>query len=285
MRSILVAGALAVFAVTSPAQAQDAEVDASTVLAEVNGTQITLGHVIALRASLPDQYQQIPDEMLLPGLVEQLVDQTLLADEVSASTESDPASVKLLLENERRGALATRAVQAAFAEPVDEAAVTAAYEAAIAGFVGEPQFNASHILVADEATAAQLKAELDGGADFAALASEHSADPGSGSNGGLLGWFGTGQMVPEFEAGVAGLEPGEVSDPVQSQFGWHVILLNEKRDTTPPTLDEVRPEVENQVRQEALQARVAAMREGAEVELHLDGVAPSAIRQDELLAD
>src|SRR5690606_9183133 len=141
-------------------------------------------------------------------------DQTLLAERVSTSPENDPASVRLLLDNERRGALATRAVQADFAAPVDEAAVTAAYEAAIADFAPQTEFNASHILVTEEETASELNAEIDGGADFAALAAEHSADPGSGANGGELGWFGLGRMVPEFEAAVAGMEAGEVSDPV-----------------------------------------------------------------------
>ena len=291
MRIILLAGAVSVLALTSAAQAQDQvqeqvqDYDASTVVARVNGTEITLGHVIMLRGSLPEQYQQLPDEMLLPGLVEQLIDQTLLAEGVSDAPENDPASVRLLLENERRGALATRAVQADFEAPVDEAAVVAAYEAAIADFVPETEFNASHILVAEEEAAAEIRAEIEAGGDFEALAAEHSADPGSGANGGLLGWFGMGRMVPEFEAAVAALETGQISEPVQSQFGWHVIRLNETRETTPPTLEEVRPEVENQVRQQALQDRVIGMREGAEIELLVEGVPPAAIRQGELVAD
>src|SRR5690606_1102060 len=83
MRNFLLAGAVSAFALASAAHAQDADYDASTVLARVNGTEITLGHVLMLRGSLPEQYQQLPDEMLLPGLVEQLVDQTLLAQGVS----------------------------------------------------------------------------------------------------------------------------------------------------------------------------------------------------------
>ncbi len=285
MRSLLVAGAVAALVLASGARAQDAEYDASTVLARVNGTEITLGHVIILRESLPQQYQQIPDDVLLPGLVEQLVDQTLLADEVSASPDSDPAAVRLLLENERRGALATRAVQQQFEAPVDSAEVEAAYETAIAGFQPQTEYNASHILVADEALAADLKAQIDGGADFAALATEHSTDPGSGAQGGLLGWFGEGRMVPEFETATAALEAGQVSEPVQSQFGWHIIRLNETRETTPPTLDEVRPEVENQIRQEGLQARVEALREAATIELGVTEVPAEALRNTGLLAD
>jgi peptidyl-prolyl cis-trans isomerase C len=285
MRSLLAAGAVSALVIAFGARAQEATYDASTVLARVNGTEITLGHVIILRDSLPQQYQQLPDEMLLPGLVEQLVDQTLLANEASASPETDPLAVKLRLENERRGALATRAVEADFANPLDPAAVEAAYQAAIADFAPETEYNASHILVADEAAAVALKEQIDGGADFAALAAENSTDPGSAANGGLLGWFGMGRMVPEFEAGVAGLEVGQVSDPVQSQFGWHIIKLNETRETSAPTLDEVRPEVENQLRQEALQARLTALREGATVEIDVDGVPPAAIRESDLVAN
>lgn len=285
MRSLLAAGAVSALLAAVGAHAQEASHDASTVLARVNGTEITLGHVIVLRDSLPPQYQQLPDEMLLPGLVEQLVDQTLLANEESASPDSDPLAVRLRLENERRGVLATRSVEAEFAEPLDEAAVQAAYETAIADFVPETEYNASHILVADEELAAELKAEIDGGADFAALAEEHSTDPGSAGSGGLLGWFGMGRMVPEFETAVAGLEVGEVSDPVQTQFGWHVVRLNETRETTPPALSEVRPEVENQLRQEALQARLTELRAGATVEIDLQDVPPAAIRDGSLVAD
>jgi peptidyl-prolyl cis-trans isomerase C len=285
MRSILAAGLVAGLALTSPVLAQDSAekgYDASTVLATVNGDAITLGNVIALRDRLPPQYQNLPDDVLMKGLLDQLVDQQLLATALSASPESDPLQVKLAVENERRTVLAGLAAEAAVADAVDDAKVQAAYDAQVAAFQPAPEFSAAHILVDSEEKAAALKAEIDGGKDFAEVAKANSSD-GSAANGGDLGWFGMGQMVPEFETAVVALEPGQVSAPVKSQFGWHLIKLNEKRETTPPPLDAARPEIENQLRQQALEARLAELRAAAKIETPETGTPPAAIRVSDLL--
>ena len=167
----------------------------------------------------------------------------------------------LHLDNERRGALAGLAAEAAVADAVDDAKVQAAYDKQVAEFQPQPEFSAAHILVDSEEKAKALKAEIDGGADFAEVAKANSSD-GSAASGGDLGWFGPGQMVPEFETAVSGMEVGAVSGPVQSQFGWHLIKLNDKRETTAPALEEARPVIEDQLRQEALQARIAELRAG-----------------------
>ena len=226
MRSLLTAGLLAGIALATPAWADDKAYDASTVLATVNGTEITLGHVIAMRDQLPQQYQSLPDDVLMTGLVDQLVDQELLAEAQSASPESDPLQVRLAVDNQRRGALAGIAANAAVVDAVDDAKIKAAYDAEIAAFQPAPEFSAAHVLVDSEEKAKALKAEIDGGKDFAEVAKANSSD-GSAASGGDLGWFGLGQMVPEFEAAVTTLEVGQVSEPVKSQFGWHLIKLNE----------------------------------------------------------
>ena len=282
MRSLLTAGLLAGIALATPAWADDKAYDASTVLATVNGTEITLGHVIAMRDQLPQQYQSLPDDVLMTGLVDQLVDQELLAEAQSASPESDPLQVRLAVDNQRRGALAGIAANAAVVDAVDDAKIKAAYDAEIAAFQPAPEFGAAHILVDSEEKAKALKAEIDGGKDFAEVAKANSSD-GSAASGGDLGWFGLGQMVPEFEAAVTTLEVGQVSEPVKSQFGWHLIKLNEKRDTAPPTLDEARPELENQLRQAALQARLEELRAAATIEKPETDTPPAAIRESNLL--
>ena len=282
MRSLLTAGLLAGIALATPAWADDKAYDASTVLATVNGTEITLGHVIAMRDQLPQQYQSLPDDVLMTGLVDQLVDQELLAEAQSASPESDPLQVRLAVDNQRRGALAGIAANAAVVDAVDDAKIKAAYDAEIAAFQPAPEFSAAHILVDSEEKAKALKAEIDGGKDFAEVAKANSSD-GSAASGGDLGWFGLGQMVPEFEAAVTTLEVGQVSEPVKSQFGWHLIKLNEKRDTAPPTLDEARPELENQLRQAALQARLEELRAAATIEKPETDTPPAAIRESNLL--
>ena len=282
MRSLLTAGLLAGIALATPAWADDKAYDASTVLATVNGTEITLGHVIAMRDQLPQQYQSLPDDVLMTGLVDQLVDQELLAEAQSASPESDPLQVRLAVDNQRRGALAGIAANAAVVDAVDDAKIKAAYDKQVADFKPAPEWTASHILVDSEDKAKALKAEIDGGKDFAEVAKANSSD-GSAASGGDLGWFGLGQMVPEFEAAVTTLEVGLVSEPVKSQFGWHLIKLNEKRDTSPPTLDEARPELENQLRQAALQARLEELRAAATIEKPETDTPPAAIRESNLL--
>ena len=299
MRSIFAAGLVAGLALASPVLAQDAAqnagqnagtnadtpakaYDATTVLATVDGTTITLGNVIALRDRLPPQYQNLPDDVLLKGLLDQLVDQQLLATALSASPESDPLQVKLAVENERRTALAGIAASDAVATAVDDTKVQAAYDKMVADFKPAPEFNAAHILVDSEDKAKALKAEIDGGKDFAEVAKANSSD-GSAANGGDLGWFGAGQMVPEFETAVVALEVGQVSAPVKSQFGWHIIKLNDKRETTPPPLDQARPEIENQLRQAALEAKLVELRAGATIETPDTGTPAAAIRESDLL--
>lgn len=284
MRSLLIAGFLASAAVVPSAWAADPAYDASTVLATVNGTDITLGNVIVMRQRLPEQYQGLPDDTLLTGIVQQLVDQAILAQSISASPETDPLEVSLMVENERRGALAGIVAQKVMAEPVDAEAVQAAYDAQIADFQPVPEFDASHILVQSEEESTALLAEITGGADFAEVAMANSTD-GAAQSGGELGWFSAGQMVPEFETAVAEMEVGEVAGPIQTQFGWHLIKLNAKRDTAPPPLDTVRAEIEGQLHQQALADQLDILRENAQIDVKADAVPATAIRDIGLVAN
>lgn len=257
---------------------------ADTVLATVNGTQITLGNVIAMVGALPPQYQDLPDGALLKGLLDQMVDQQLLANAESTSPDTDPLQVKLAVENQRRTVLASMAAQAAVANAVTPDAVKAAYDKMVADFKPATEWNAAHILVESEEKAKELKAKIDGGEDFAEVAKANSSD-GSAASGGDLGWFGPGQMVPEFETAVKGLQKGQVSEPVKSQFGWHLVKLLDSRETTPPTLEQATPQIENQLRQSALEAKIAELRAAGKVEVSEDAVPPAAIRDGNLLTN
>ena len=143
-------------------------------------------------------------------------------------------------------------------------ALQKAYVEAYGDAEPESEYNASHILVETEDEAKALVEALEGGADFAELAKEKSTGP-SGPRGGLLGWFGKGAMVPSFEEAVIALEPGAISAPVQTQFGWHVIILNETRVKDAPPLDSVRGELMESLQRAAIEARVAELENGAEV--------------------
>ncbi|WP_415922387.1 peptidylprolyl isomerase [Tateyamaria sp. SN6-1] len=257
--------ALAVSAAMAlPAAAQDAD----TVLATVNGTEITLGHVIVARQSLPEQYQQLPNEVLFDGILGQLVEQELLAQ--SSAADKAPY-IQLSLDNEERSLTAGDAINSLLEAELTEDALRAAYETQKAESAPQEEYNASHILVETEEAAQAVIEEIEGGADFAAVAREKSTGP-SGPNGGSLGWFGTGAMVPSFEAAVIALEVGAVSAPVQTQFGWHVIILNDTRTQSFPTFEEARDELADNLRADVVANHIASLREAAEVDqIDLEG--------------
>lgn len=271
---------LALFLATG-AVAQDAP-SASDVMATVNGTEITLGQMIITRSQLPPQYQQLPDEVLFDGVLEQLIQQQVLADTLAEV----PARVTIALENERRSLLAGEVVNSISDEAVTEAGVTAAYEEMIADMGEAEEFNAAHILVETEQEALAVIDRLDAGEDFADIARELSTDFGSGANGGDLGWFGPGMMVPPFEQAVMALEAGAVSAPVETQFGWHVITLNDTREVTPPALDEVRADIEAELRQQAIEARLTGLLDGADVTRpDAEAVDPAVLRDLSILGE
>ncbi len=266
---------LALSAAISTAALADSGPNAETVVASVNGEEITLGHVIMAGATLPEQYRQVPADVLYNAVLDQLIQQTALVQ----SRDGDvPAAVELSLENERRSLLAADAIETAMADVGSEEELRAAYDAKYADGTGGTEFNASHILVESKEDADAVKAELDGGADFAETAKAKSTGP-SGPNGGELGWFSDGQMVPEFQEAVNALEVGQVSEPIQTQFGWHVIILNDKRDKEAPELEAVANELLAELRQNALEDRIEELTSKADIERPvIEGLKPEMIK-------
>jgi peptidyl-prolyl cis-trans isomerase C len=273
---------------TAGAQAGDdaaaAAPSADTVVATVAGTPISLGELIAVRRNLPAQYQQLPDEVLMSALVEQVTDQILLEQAARNAGVDEERAVRYMLENQARAVLANAFMERAISERITDAALQEAYEGKYAAAEPAEEVRAAHILVEDEARAKELKAKLDDGAEFAALAAEHGTD-GTASRGGELGWFVHEQMVPEFADAAFAMEPGEISDPVQSPFGWHIIKLEEKRDRPVPALQEVRDELVEELSQQAQLDVIGQLREDAEIERADETVPASAIRADELIAE
>lgn len=263
-----------------PAVAQEPTAD--TVVATVNGVEITLGNVIVLRETLPAQYQGLPDDVLFKGLVDQLVQQIVLEQTLGdALTQKD----KLRLENDRRTYLSGKVLEKVIAGAVTDEAISAAYEARFKDAKPETEYSAAHILVATEDEAKSLKTELDGGADFAALASAHSTDTGSAVNGGDLGWFSKGMMVKPFEDAVLTMKPGEVAGPVQTQFGWHLIKLKESRAKPQPTLEELRDELASEVEQKAVEGYLKTLTDAAKVVRPETTIDPKLMRNDALVAN
>lgn len=258
--------------------------DLDTVVATVNDTEITLAHLVAIYDRLPPNYRQIPAEVLFPGLLDQLVDQQLLMEAALANDAEEKRTVRIQLENDRRAALANDSVMRVIDAEVTEDAVQAAYEEITSEMTRTQEYNASHILVEAEEEAIEIKGLLEDGADFAELAAERSTGP-SGPNGGNLGWFGPGQMVPEFDAAVQELEVGTISEPVQTQFGWHVLTVNETRLSPLPSLEELREEIEGQLNQDALAAEIEGLRDAAQIVLPEAQVPATALGELDLTAD
>lgn len=263
-----------------PALAQDDAPTADTVVATVNGTEITLGELIILREKLPAQYQALPDDMLFKGLIDQAVQQTALEQSVAeTATKRD----EIWMRTDQRSYLAGKALQAVVQAAVTDEALQKAYDEKYGNAPAAKEYNAQHILVDSEEKANELKAQIDGGADFAELAKANSTDTGSAVNGGDLGWFGLGMMVAPFEEAVVAATPGTVTAPVKTDFGWHLIKVNEVRDAAKPTIDEVRDELAAGIEQAAVEAHVTELTGKAEITRPGEGLDPALLRDATLL--
>jgi peptidyl-prolyl cis-trans isomerase C len=280
MKKLFASAAIAAL-LALPAAAQETEASADTVLATVNGQDITVGHLIAMYGMLPEQYRQLPAQVLFDGMLEQLVQQQVLAD---VARQDMSTQVELGLQNEERAFLAASYIDSVAMAEISDEELQAEYDAQFASVEPAQEFNASHILVESEEEAQALIDQLAEGADFAELAMESSIGP-SGPNGGQLGWFTAGMMVPEFESAVFELEPGEVSAPVQTQFGWHVVLLNDTRAQEPPALDEVRADLIEGLRRARVDARIDELMGEAEVERPMLDIDPEVIANIDLLTE
>ena len=242
----------------STAVAQDATAD--TVVATVGETEITLGQMIITRAQLPAQYAQLGDDVLFDGILDQLIQQQVLAD----TLDDVPGRVTYAVENERRSLMAGEVISTITNDALTDDAIADAYKERFADATPATEYNASHLLVETQEEAVAAKARVDAGEEFADVARDVSTGP-TGPNGGNLGWFGTGQMVPEFEAATMALSVGDVSDPVQTQFGWHVVTLLETRNKEVPALEDVRQELSGQIQEAAIQARLAELTGAADI--------------------
>jgi len=264
LRSLAVAGLVGLLAGT--AAAADDPVVALVGDEEIRRTEVLeVIEQLRMRADMPPQalYRQALDR---------LIDSRLLAAEARrAGVEKDPTFKAQLAELERR-LLQQTYLDRLMTEAVTEEKVAARYKERYRGGKGPREVHARHILVRDEATAETLIAELRGGKDFAALARQHSSD-GSASRGGDLGFFGPGAMVPPFEKAAFGLAVGEFTrEPVESQFGWHVIKVEAERTGEAPPLDAVRENLQQEMARDVILARLTELQNGAKIERrNIDG--------------
>jgi peptidyl-prolyl cis-trans isomerase C len=231
----------------------------------VNGQPITRDMLqVALAELPPEMREQALSPELLPQLQDKLLYQELLWQEATARGLADDPLIRERLAFAQREVLAYAVMEAEADKRSDDAALRAYYEAHPDYFATQ-QVHARHILVTEESQILALAERARAGEDFAALARAHSIDPGSGPLGGDLGWFGRGQMVPEFEAVAFSGVIGTVQGPVRSQFGWHLILVEGARDKVP--LGEVSERLRQKLRQEAAQSYLEELRQRSQIDI------------------
>jgi len=266
MRMHAVAG-LALFASLSGAAlalAQDPAED--PVVAKVNGQEIRQSTILEMAGRLPAQYQANL-QAVMPLLVERAVDFKLLAEAGRGAGLAGDDEVKDRLARAESDIIRDVYLEREIEERLTQERVVARYEQMIEENPPQPEIRARHILLETDEDARAVIAELDGGADFAELAKEKSTGP-SGPQGGDLGFFQAEQMVPEFSQAAFALEPGSYSsEPVQTQFGFHVIKVEDSRLPDPPALEEMEPEIRRALTSEVVDEVVAGLREGAEIEI------------------
>ena len=236
------------------------------VVATVNGVKVHRSMLAEAQQLLPPQYQKIPLAQIYPALVDSVIDMKLAAaDAREKKLHQDPEFKKLMRRIEDQ-MLQRSSLQKIMSEGITEDAVRARYDKMVAGKSGAEEVHARHILVKTEDEAKAIIKDLKGGADFETLAREKSTGP-SGPNGGDLGFFAKGQMVPAFEKAAFGMDKGEVTDEaVKTQFGYHVIKVEAKRKSEAPSFEKMEQQLRTELSQEKATTFVASLRKGAKIE-------------------
>ena len=267
--------ALAAFMLAAPAVAQSTTSSAPAaaaagpattpptdpVLATVNGAPIHLSDLQNAANDLPQQLQQLPPDQLLPLLLNQQIDRRALLAAAHKEKLQKRPDVEVVMQAAADEKLENAYVQQQVTPKVTEAAIQAEYKKDYANKPGAPQVEARHILVKTQAEAQSIIDQLNKGADFAKLASANSIDPGGKTAGGELGWFSQNEMVPAFSAAAFVLQPGQYTKtPVQTQFGWHVILCEGKRNAPPQALADVHDQIRSNLADAAIKATLADAR-------------------------
>jgi peptidyl-prolyl cis-trans isomerase C len=241
------------------------------VVARVDGTEIRESDLAIAEEDLASNLQQMPAEARREYLITFMADMMLVAKAAEAKKLGDNDDFKRRIGYARTKLLMEQLLQSEAKTAITPEAMKKVYDEAIAQVKKEPEVRARHILVETEDEAKAVLAELKKGADFAELAKAKSKDPGS-SDGGDLGYFTKEQMVPEFAEVAFKLDKGAISDPVKSQFGWHIIKVEDKRDRQPPEFDKVKEQIEQYLVRKSQAEMITKLRAAAKI----DRVAPPA---------
>lgn len=260
MRALVIAPALFI-GLASSAIAQTAD----TVVAELNGTPITFGDIQAFQAGIPTA-AEIDTAQILPRLIEFYIDQQIVVNAARGRGLENDAQVQEQLERLENELIRQAYLRDEIRDRVTEEKVRAEHDKRLETMVQEEEVRARHILVDTQDEAEALVREISEGADFAELAREKSTGP-SGPQGGDLGYFTAGVMVPAFSEAAFAMDAGEVSAPVQTDFGWHVIKVEDKRLKPLPSYDELAPQIRDELSSEAVDDVLTELRGRATISI------------------
>ncbi|MDX2028655.1 MAG: peptidylprolyl isomerase [Alphaproteobacteria bacterium] len=272
-KRILLAAALMLGASSVPALAADAPKGGDPVIGRVNGQEIHRSDFIRQLQMMGTQAQQLPPQMLYPQVLQKMIATRLVSAQGYAQKLQDDKDVKAQLKEAEAQIVAEAYVRRTIQPKITEAKIKERYEQLSSKFKPEDEIRARHILVQTEDEAKTVLKQLKDGADFAKLAEEKSKDKGSAKQGGDLGYFPRGAMVKAFADAAFAMKAGELSDkPVKTEFGYHIIKVEDKRKSAPPPIAEVRDQIANQLGQELTNELVKGLEAKAKVEkFNIDG--------------
>ena len=272
LRAILLASAVATAA---PALADEAKQD-DPVVATVNGLPIHKS--VLLEAYAHSRLSQAPIDAVYPQLLDFVITSQLLLTEAKRANLADDPQVKAAVRLAQDNILEQTYMERKIAAAVTDAAIQKRYDETVKTQPGKEEVHARHILVESEADAKQVITELKGGAKFEDEAKAKSKDPSAAQNSGDLGFFAKDEMVPEFSAAAFELKPGEISqEPVKTQFGWHVIQVIERRTAPPPSLEDSKATIDDQLRKLAAQKVIEDLQKDASISrFNIDGTPMTA---------
>ena len=251
---------------------------ADTPFVEVNGKIIKFGSAIIAFSKLQQRNVNFNENTIFSQIVQQLVNEELLSQKI----DKENKLTLLALEHEKRSAKAAQMVSKILKNFPNDELVNSAYKNLINELKGSLEYNASHILVKDEDQAKTIRKDIDNGKNFEALAKEHSIGP-TGKNGGNLNWFDLASMVPEFSTALMVLSEGDVSQPVQTKFGWHIIKLNETREKKIPEFKRIEAQLRQNLRQKKINDYLKSLSENSEINFVGENINPNEITNIQLL--
>ena len=269
LKSLVLFGAFHLLLATSSSNAETKlkplEKMETKIVATVDGKPIFLSEIIGMAQRLPEQYRKMSLEAVYPSLLTRAIDSKLVTLEGRrAGFSKDPDVKKRLLDVEDQ-IISEIFLTKTIGSQVTEEALQKIYSETKSEMASGDQIKARHILLDNEEKAAEIIRKLKAGEEFAKLASEYSTGP-SAASGGDLGWFGEGQMVPEFSKAAFALNPGDiVTKPVKTQFGWHIILVEDRKVSAPPSFDEAKEQLASTMSQKLLKELIETLRTKAKI--------------------